>query len=128
MKAKIDMTAQALLGLVFFVFGLNGFFEFLPMPEMGETAGTFFGGLAATGYFLPVLEIVETGCGLLLLLRLFSPLALVVLAPVIVQILLFHAFLDPAGLPMAVVITLLAAYLGLGVYRNSFIGVLQPRP
>ncbi len=128
MKAKIDMAAQALLGLVFFVFGLNGFFEFLPMPEMGETAGTFFGGLAATGYFLPVLKIVETGCGLLLLLRLFSPLALVVLAPVIVQILLFHVFLDPAGLPMAVVITLLAVYLGLGVYRNSFIGVLQPRP
>ena len=102
MKAKIDMLAQALLGLVFFVFGLNGFFQFLPMPEMGEAAGAYFGGLAATGYFLPVLKIVETVCGLLLLLRLFSPLALVLLAPVVVQILLFHAFLDPAGLPMAI--------------------------
>ena len=39
MKAKIDMVAQALLGLVFFVFGLNGFFEFLSMPELDEKAG-----------------------------------------------------------------------------------------
>ena len=128
MKAKIDMVAQALLGLVFFVFGLNGFFQFLPMPEMGEAAGAYFGGLAATGYFLPVLKIVETVCGLLLLLRLFSPLALVLLAPVVVQILLFHLFLDPAGLPMAIVITLLEAYLGFGVYRRAFTGLLQPSP
>ncbi len=128
MKAKIDVVVQALLGLVFFVFGLNGFFEFLPMPELSETAGKYLGALDATGYFLPVLKIVETGCGLLLLLRLFSPLALVILTPVIVQILLFHIFLDPAGLPMAIVLTLIAAYLGFGVYRDAFAKVLQPKP
>jgi len=128
MKAKIDVVVQALLGLVFFVFGLNGFFEFLPMPELNETAGNYLGALAATGYFLPVLKIVETGCGLLLLLRLFSPLALVILAPVIVQILLFHSFLDPAGLPMAIVLTLIAAYLGFRVYGDAFAKVLQPKP
>ena len=128
MKAKIDVVVQALLGLAFFVFGLNGFFEFLPMPELNETAGQYLGALDATGYFLPVLKIVETGCGLLLLLRLFSPLALVILTPVIVQILLFHIFLDPAGLPMAIVLTLIAAYLGFGVYRDAFAKVLQPKP
>ena len=128
MKAKIDMVAQALLGLVFFVFGLNGFLGFLPMPEMGEQAGAYMGGLSAANYFFPVLKIVETVSGLLLLLRLFSPLALVLLAPVVVQILLFHLFLDPGGLPMAIVITLLEAYLGFGVYRSAFTGVLQPRP
>ena len=80
MKTKIDMVAQALLGLVFFVFGLNGFVEFLPMPEMGAEAGAYMGGLAATGYFFPVLKIVEILSGLLLLMRLFSPLALVLLA------------------------------------------------
>ena len=128
MKAKIDMVAQALLGLVFFVFGLNGFLQFLPMPEMGEAAGAYFQGLAGTGYFLPVLEVVEVVCGLLLLVRLFSPLALVLLAPVVVQILLFHIFLDPAGLPMAIVITLLEAYLGFGVYRDAFARFLQPKP
>ncbi len=128
MKAKIDMVAQALLGLVFFVFGLNGFLEFLPMPEMGDQSGAYMGGLAAASYFFPVLKIVETVSGLLLLLRLFSPLALVLLAPVVVQILLFHLFLDPAGLPMAIVITLLEAYLGFGVYRDAFTRVLQPKP
>lgn len=128
MKAKLDIAAQFLLGLIFFVFGLNGFIEFLPMPELSDKAGAYFGGLAASGYFLPVLKIVETVCGLLLLVRLFAPLALVILAPVIVQILLFNVFLDTAGLPMAVVLTLLAAYLGFGVYRKAFQPVLAAKP
>ena len=126
MRKKIDIAAQAILGLIFFVFGLNGFFEFLPMPELSEDAAGFFGGLAAASYFLPVLKIVETVCGLLLLIRRFSALALVLLAPVVVQIFLFHAFLDMAGLPMAAVLVLLEAYLGFFVYRDRFKGVLQP--
>ena len=55
-------------------------------------------------------------------------LALVLLAPVVVQILLFHVFLDTAGLPMAAVITAITAYLGFGVYGKAFAGVLQPKP
>ena len=128
MKAKVDIVLQALLGLVFFVFGLNGFIEFLPMPELEGGAAAYMGGLAAAGFFFPVLKIVELVGGLLLLLRLFSPLALVLLAPVVVQILLFHLFLDAAGLPMALVLTALAAYLGFGVYRDAFAKVLQPKP
>lgn len=127
-KAKVDIVLQALLGLVFFVFGLNGFIEFLPMPELEGGAAAYMGGLAAAGFFFPVLKIVELVGGLLLLLRLFSPLALVLLAPVVVQILLFHLFLDAAGLPMALVLTALAAYLGFGVYRDAFAKVLQPKP
>ena len=98
------------------------------MPELGEEASAYMGGLGAAGYFFPVLKLVEVVGGLLLLLRFFSPLALVLLAPVVVQILLFHVFLDSAGLPMAAVITLITAYLGFGVYRESFAGVLQPKP
>ncbi len=128
MRPKIDMGAQALLGLIFFVFGLNGFFEFMPMPEMGEKAGSYMGGLAATGYFFPVLKLVEIVTGLLLLTRFFAPLALVVLAPVVVQILLFHVFLEPGGLPMAIVVTLLTAYLGFVVHRDAFAGVLKAKP
>ena len=75
-----------------------------------------------------MLKIVETVSGLLLLVRLFSPLALVLLAPVIVQILLFHLFLDPAGLPLAAVLVLLEAYLGFVVYRDAFKGVLAAKP
>ena len=124
MKGKIDVGAQFLLGLIFFVFGLNGFLNFLPPPELDGAAAEFFGGLAASGYFLTVLKIVEIVSGLLLLVRRFSALALVLLAPVVVQILLFHVFLAPEGLPLAGVIVLLEGYLGFVVYRNNFRGVL----
>lgn len=128
MKDKIDIVLQALLGLIFFIFGLNGFLNFLPMPEMNAEAGSFMGALDATGYFFPVLKTVETVSGLLLLIRVFAPLALVLLAPVVVQILMFHVFLDSGNIVMAILLVVLEAYLGFGVYRKSFEGVLKARP
>ena len=129
MKQKVDMFAQALLGLVFFVFGLNGFIEFLPPPELtDDRALALMGGFAESGYFFPVLKAVETTAGLLLLVRYFSPLALLLLAPVVVQILLFHLVLEPAGLPVALVVGALEAYLGFFVYKDSFSSVLVAKP
>ncbi|RMG46396.1 MAG: DoxX family protein [Acidobacteria bacterium] len=127
MKRWIDLGARVLLGLIFFVFGLNGFLHFLPMPELAGPARSMMEALAGTGYFFPVLKLVETISGAALLADLFVPLALVLLAPVVVQIALFHLFLDPAGLPLAAVIVVLEAYLGFGVYRERFAGVLRPR-
>ena len=125
MKKWIDIGVQGLMGLIFFVFGLNGFLHFIPDPEVTGDAGTYMGGLAATGYFFPVLKIVEIVSGALLLTRKFSALALVLLAPVVVQIFLFHAFLDPQGLVMAGPLVAIEAYLGFGVYRDRFKDVLQ---
>ena len=105
------LIARILLGLVFFVFGLNGFFHFLPMPPMEGTAAVFFGGLMATGYFIPVLAATQTISGALLLAGKFVPLALVMLAPVVLHIFLFHAFVDLAGLPVAIVVGALEVYL-----------------
>jgi hypothetical protein len=65
----------------------------------------------ASGYFFPLLKATETICGLLLLTGFFVPLALVVLAPIVINIILVHAFLAPDGLPLAVIIGLLTAYL-----------------
>lgn len=127
MRAKIDWVAQALLGLIFFVFGLNGFLNFLPPPQLDGDAAQFFQGLASGGYFLHVLKTVEVVSGLLLLVRRFSALALVLLAPVVVQILLFHIFLAPEGIPMALVIVLLEGYLGFVVYKRSFNSVLAAK-
>jgi len=128
MKKWIDLGAQALLGLIFFVFGLNGFLEFLeqPMPA-GEAAQAYMGGLAAAGFFFPVLKLVEIVAGLLLLIRKFSGLALVLLAPIVVQIFLYHVLLDPVppAIGMAGLLVALEAYLGFGVYRERFKGVLQ---
>ena len=124
---KLNIAVQALLGLIFFVFGLNGFLNFIPTPDdLPEKVAAFMGAMVATGYFLPVLKAVETLSGLLLLIRKFPALALVLLAPIVVQILLFHIFLEPSGLPIAILVVVLEAYLGFFVYKDRFKAVLAP--
>lgn len=115
----LPTIARYLLGLIFFVFGLNGFLQFLPQPEMGAEAGAFMGALASTGYFFPLLKIVETVAGLLLLTNRYVTVALAMLAPVTVNIVAFHAFLDPAGLPVGVLAFLLNVYL-LFAYKKYY--------
>lgn len=125
---KLNLVAQGLLGLIFFVFGLNGFLNFLPQPDLPEGAQAFMGGLAGANYFFPVLKLVEVVAGLLLLIRKFPALALVLLAPIVVQILLFHLFLapDPQGIVVAILVFVLEAYLGFVVYKDRFKSVLAP--
>ncbi|MDQ3032832.1 MAG: DoxX family protein [Myxococcota bacterium] len=119
-------AARLLLGLVFFVFGLNGFLGFIPNPPHAAGADAFLGALAATGYMFPLIKGTEVVAGLLLLTNRFVPLALVLLAPVIVNIVLFHALLDPAG--MVVPIVVLALELALAwAYRDAFRAVLAPK-
>lgn len=127
-RQKLPAVARILLGLVFLVFGLNGFLSFLPMPPLPESAGAFMGALAATGYMLPLIKGTEVVAGLLLLSGRFVPLALVLLAPIIVNIAFFHAVLAPN--PVTVVLLLaLELYLA-WAYRDAFRGVLhaQTRP
>ncbi|MGD8376977.1 MAG: DoxX family protein [Acidobacteriota bacterium] len=126
MRKWIDIGAQALLGLVFFVFGLNGFLGFLPLPELPEPAGRFLGALAETGYLLYLVKGIEVVAGFLLLIRKFSALALLLLAPGVVNIFLFHAFLAPGGLPLAILVVLLEAYLGFVVHFDRFRSVFRP--
>ncbi len=116
--------ARVLLGLIFVVFGLNGFLQFIPAPEMTESAGSLMGALVATGYFMMVVKAVEVLAGLMILTGRFLPLGLIILAPVSVHILLMHIFLDPAGLPIAMFIIAAQLFLAWS-YRDSFCGVLQ---
>jgi len=118
--------ARVLLGLVFVVFGLHGFFQFsfILAPEMNEAAGSLMGALVGTGYFMVVVKLVELTSGLMILTGRFLPLGLILLAPVSVNILLFHGFLDPAGLGMAIFIIVMQLFLA-WTYRDSFSGVLQ---
>lgn len=102
MKAKLPMIARILLGFIFFASGLVGLLKLAPVPpDLPERLVTFNAGLEASGYFLTLLKAVETVCGLLLLLGSFVPLALVILAPVVLNIFLVHAFMAPSGLPLA---------------------------
>jgi len=119
-------AARILLGLIFFVFGLNGFFHFLPQPPMPEGPRAFFGALMKTGYMIPLLFTTQTVVGALLLLNRFVPLALALIAPVIVNIILFHAFLAPSGFPIPAVVLVLELYLAWS-YRGAFRPMLVPR-
>ena len=123
MKKKIVVGIRLLLGMLFLVFGLNKFFWFLPMPAPAPEAGAFFGALMATGYFMKLLPTVEVISGVLLLSNFFVPLALTLLAPIIVNILFFHLFMDLSGLPLALVITAMEIFLAYS-YRNHFKTVL----
>src|SRR5262245_43631260 len=109
MKTAV-LIARILLGVIFVVFGLNGFLQFLPQPEMPPAAGAFFGGLAASGFMLPTLFATQVVGGVLLLVGLV-PLGVVILTPVIVHIVEFHVFLAPGGLPLAIVVAALALFL-----------------
>ena len=103
--------ARILLGLVFFVFGFGYFFMKMPPMDTTTAMGKFTSGLLASGYFFPFLKTVEGSMGLLLILNFWTPVALLVLAPIIIQILLFHSFLEPSGLPVALPILVLETFL-----------------
>lgn len=108
--------ARLMLGLIFTVFGLNGFLHFIPIPPAEGAAGQFMGGLAATGYFFPMLAGTQIAVGLALLANRFAALALIVLAPITINIVAFH-ILAPDGMGMALFV--LALHLGLAWHNRS---------
>jgi hypothetical protein len=119
-------ATRLLLGLLFFVMGLNGFLQFIPQPPVPGPAGAFAGALAATGYMFPLIKGVEVIGGALLLANRFVPLALALLAPNVVNIVLFHAVLAPAGLPIALVVLALELYAAWS-YRSAYVPMLHAR-
>lgn len=118
--------ARILLGLVFFVFGLNGFLHFMPTPPPLPAAGEFFGALFKTGYMIPLIFATQIIGGALLLIGVAVPFALVILAPVIVNILGFHFFLspEPAQIVTALVVTTLEIILAL-YHRAAFVPLFR---
>jgi uncharacterized membrane protein YphA (DoxX/SURF4 family) len=126
MKSKLILAARILLGLIFFVFGLNGFLHFLPQPPMSGPPADFAGALIGTGYMWPLIKGTEVIGGALLLSGRFVPLALTVLAPVIVNIFAFHAALAPSGLAIPVVVVVLEIFLARS-YWSAFAGIVRAR-
>ena len=117
-------VTRLLLGVVFFVFGLNGFLHFLPTPPLGAHAGAFMGALAATGYMFPLIKGTEVLAGALLLGNRFVPLAITLLAPVIVNIVAFHTFLAPGNYGLLAFIVAAPIFLA-WVHRDVFRGMLR---
>ena len=121
---KIGSTiARYLLGLLFLTFGLNGFLHFIPMPPPTGVAAQFLGALFVSRYY-EVLFLLQIVGGALLLANRYVPLALTILGAIIFNILGIHIFMAPAGLPLAVVVTVLWLLTASRV-RSAFAGILQ---
>src|SRR5437868_4227243 len=118
------IIVRSLLGLMFVVFGLNGFLQFMPAPPPQGLAGDFTKALFVSHYFYVISGLQILG-GALCLLGRYVPLGLTLLGPVIVNILLFHIFLEPKGLPIAIVVSAIALFL-LWANRQAFKGLLRP--
>jgi uncharacterized membrane protein YphA (DoxX/SURF4 family) len=120
------IVARILLGLVFFVFGLNGLHPFMPNPPATLAASAFFGALVATHYMFFLIFGTQILGGALLLLGVAVPFALVILAPLVVNIVCFHIFLSPDLLPVALVVAALELFLAWN-YRATFAPLFSSR-
>ncbi len=119
----LTIIARLLLGLIFAVFGANAFLHFIPVPPLPDSpAGHFLTAMFESRYIWGVGACQVLGGLLLLAGR--APLGLLLLGPIIVNIDLFHIFMDRSGLPMAGVVSLIAAFL-LWRYRQNFAGLLR---
>lgn len=120
-----NIIARVLIGLVFVIFGLNGFLGFIELPPLPETAGAFMGALYSSG-FLSLIKALEIGAGALLLasiaLKRYAPLALTILTPIIFVIFFFHLFMAPASIALPIILIVLNAFL-LYSYRDQFAGI-----
>lgn len=115
MKNKTVKIIQIILGLVLFIFGANKFIGFMPTPNLPKAAGEFMGALNKTGYMFYLIGAVEVLTGFLLIFNKWISFALILLAPVAVNMVLFHLFLAPAGIAPAALVFILNTHL---IYRN----------
>ncbi len=120
------IIVRTLVGLLFIFSSVAYFANLIPQPEMTGPLKTFNEGLAASGYFMTLLKVTELVCGIALVSGFFVPLALVILAPIVINIFFVHLTLAPEGLPIAAFLVLASIFLGYG-YRKSYDPLFVPR-
>jgi len=123
----LPIIARILMGLAFTAFGVMGLFNLMPQPkDLPKAVMEFMGAMNNTHYFFPLLFGTQLLVGVLLLLNLFVPLALVLIMPVLVNIILYHIFLQPAGIVPGAVLMIIDLYLA-WAYRKSYGPILTMR-
>jgi hypothetical protein len=128
MKSKPTIAARVLLGIMFFGIGLNGLLRLVPLPQAEGPAAAFMDGLIASRYFFPLLFVTCLLTGAALAIGRYVPLALTVLAPIIVNIAVMHLFVPSSGAEMclAALVTVLEIFLAWS-YRAAFRPLLHAR-
>tara|TARA_B100000795_G_scaffold258238_1_gene232165 strand:+ start:1693 stop:2067 length:375 start_codon:yes stop_codon:yes gene_type:complete len=124
MNSTFTTILRVLLGVSLLVFGVNKFMPFIPIFDMPPAAANFMESLNSTGYVLYVVASLEIIIGLLLLLKKWVPFALVLLAPIVINILLFHVFLNVSGVFVAIFMIAITATL-IYKYWKSYRSLFQ---
>lgn len=124
--SPVTVVVRIVFGLVFLVYGVNGPLQFLPMPPISPKAMPLIQGIMASGYIFPLMAITMTIAGAALVIGRYVPLALALLAPLIVNIFAIHLFLSPSGLPHALAFVVAEAFL-VWAYREAFRPMLGAR-
>src|SRR6202167_801953 len=122
-----SVISRYLLGLIFIVFGLNGFLNFIHQPPPPNPLALQFFIAVSASHFAAFFFAAQLIGGLLLLSGFFVPLALTVLAAELYNILAFHLTLAPASIPPALVASVLWVLVFLQ-YRESFKGIFSAKP
>ena len=124
MNSNFTKIVRILLGLILIVFGANKIYSFIPLPTPPPQAADFIHSLTETGYVLTVVAIFEIVIGLMLILKLWVPFALLVLVPLSLNILLFHLFLDVPAIGTALLVVALNGIM-LYKHRRKYIPLFQ---
>ena len=111
MNSKFTLLVRIVLGIILVVFGSNKFLHFLPLPPATGSAAEFMNSLGATGYIFPFVGILEVFIGVMLLLKKWVAFVLILLAPISINILLFHLLLHIPGASVAFLVVILNGIL-----------------
>ena len=120
------LVARILLGLLFLIFGSNGFLNFIPQPPMPDSPAARFGTLLMTTHYMQFVCAIMVVSAILFLIGRYVPLALVLIGPVIINILLFHVLMAPGSIGAGA----LAAVLWFIIFfhlRSAFAGIFQAK-
>ena len=113
------IIVRILMGLMFLFSSVVVLFKIVPQPELKGSVKVFMTGVEATHYLLPLIKITELACSIAFLSGRFVPLATVVIFPIVLNIVLFHAFVAPEGLPVAILLLLGNLFLAY-YYRKNY--------
>jgi putative oxidoreductase len=124
MQKKIYTVIRYLFGLGMTLFGLANLFQFLPLHSFPGGAGILMQAFADSGYILPAVGFTQLVLGIALISNRFIPLTLLFFAPVVVNVVLFHVFMDMASIAMALPVVAVTTYLFM-YNKSAFINLLK---